>query len=395
MNMQTEGAGAAGKARLSAGRFAGCVGIAANLVLFAAKAAIGILSGSVSILADAVNNLTDVGSSVLTLIGYVISGRPADKEHPYGHARMEYLCGLFVSVIVAVIGIEFFRSSVEKLVSGSGTESFSLWAIVVMGLAIVVKGGLAFYYTRVGRRIGSATLRAAAADSRGDMIATGAVLLGMILTPYTGPLTDGVIGAAIAVYITVSGIRLIVETSSPLLGAAPDPDLLRQISVEILKHDGVLGMHDLVIHSYGELHRFATVHVEVDGEENTMVTHDMIDNIEWEIARDLGVQLVIHMDPIHRSDARINALRELVERIVREIADETGHPISMHDFRVVFGVTHQNLVFDVAVASDFPLKDEDLCAKITEKVRAEDATYNAVITTDRDYFSRRYGQAED
>ena len=380
------------EARLRIGKRAGIIGIIANLVLFGVKLFAGILSASVSVIADALNNLSDAGSSIFLFVGYHLAAKPADKKHPYGHSRMEYLCGLFISVIVSVLGVELLKSSIEKLVSGGGDTSVNLVSLIIMGAAVLVKGGLALYYAREGKRIDSTSLRGSAADSIGDVFATLAVVAGILLTPITGPLTDGIIGCLIAVYIIILGIKLICEASDTLLGSAPSPELVHEIVSNIKGHEGVIGLHDLVIHDYGSDRIFASVHVEVDADVDVMVSHDRMDNIEAAIAREMGIHLVVHMDPVCISDERVNRLRGSVFNIVSEIAAGQNANASMHDFRVVFGVSHSNLVFDVAVPVDFPLSDEALCKKISAGVKALDPTYNTVITVDRDYSSARFGE---
>jgi len=378
--------------RLRLGRMAGIVGIATNLVLFAAKIAVGLVTGSISVAADAVNNLSDAMSSVFVLVGYVLAAKPADKEHPYGHARMEYLCGLFISVIITVLGVEMLRSAAESLMAGGAETGFTAISVIIMASTAVVKIGLAVFYRTLGKKIDSQSLRASAIDSLGDVAATSAVILGMVLTPYLGPFTDGILGALIGVYIIILGIKMVKESSDTLLGVAPDADLISEVSDEIKKYDGVLGIHDLVIHSYGSGKIFASVHVEVDSDKDPLESHDMIDNIEADFLRNKDISLVVHMDPVCLSDPKTNALRETVAQIVYDLSEETGHRIAMHDFRVVWGVTHTNLIFDVAVSDEMSLTDTELSEKLSDKIEAIDKTYNAVICVDRDYHSARFGR---
>ncbi len=377
--------------RLKTGRMAGIVGIAVNLMLFAVKISVGILTGSVSVSADAINNLSDAMSSVFVLVGYVLAAKPADKEHPFGHARMEYLCGLFISVIITVLGVEMLRSAAESLIAGGGNNSFSTVAIILMVSTAGVKIALAIFYRIVGKKIDSQSLKASSVDSFGDVAATGAVVLGMILTPYLGNRTDGILGLIIGVYIVILGLKLVKESSGTLIGIAPDSSLVREVTDKIKKYDGILGIHDLVIHSYGEGRIFATVHVEVDCDIDPLISHDLIDNIEADFLRTSGISLVIHMDPVCLSDPKTNNLRETVAQIILDISKEVGYGISMHDFRVVWGVTHTNLIFDVAVSDDMPLTDTKLSERITEKISAVDSSYNTVICVDRDYHSTRFG----
>jgi len=380
------------KKRLREGKIAGIVGIAANFILFGIKLFVGLLSGSISVVADAINNLSDAGSSVFVLVGYHLSGKPADREHPYGHARMEYLCGLFISVIITVLGVEILRDSVSEIFSEDAAASFSAVTVIVMASTIIAKLALAAYYSVMARRIGSDVLKATAIDSLGDVFTTGAVVAGMLLAPVTGKYTDAVLGCAIAIYIIVIGIKLIREASDTLIGKAPDRELISSIVERIRSYDGVLGIHDLVIHSYGAGKFFASVHVEVDAAGDVMVSHDLCDNIENDFRADGQIDLVIHMDPVQTSDPRVNAVKAEVSEIIFHICAEQGSPASMHDFRAVFGVTHSNLIFDVAVTDEFPMTDRELCERIDSDVKKLSPTYNTVITVDRDYTSNRFGE---
>ena len=378
--------------RLKVGKTAGIVGIVANVILFAIKVLIGIFTGSIAAVADAINNLSDAGSSVFVLVGYHLSGKPADKEHPYGHARMEYLCGLFISVIITVLGIELLRDSAAKLFGGGSVTEFSLIAIITMAVTMLGKAALAIFNFIMAKKIDSDTLKATAIDSIGDIFATGAVVAGMLLTPVTGKYTDAVLGAGIAIYIIVLGIKLVRESSDTLLGKAPDRELVSDIVAKIRSYDGVLGIHDLVIHNYGAGKVFASVHVEVDADGDVMVSHDLCDNIENDF-RDGGiVDLVIHMDPVQHSDPRVNALRGDVSEILSHISAECGSPASMHDFRAVFGVPHSNLIFDVAITDEVPLSDRELSLRLEDEIKKLSPIYNTVITVDRDYTSNRFGE---
>ncbi len=377
--------------RIRVGRFAGFIGIIANVILFAVKLTIGLLTGSVSVIADSLNNLSDSGANVLTVVGYTLTGKPADKDHPYGHARMEYLCSLFISIIVAFLGFEMLTSSIDKLTGKPTTEKYDTVAIIIIASTIVVKIACALIFRKLGKHINSDTLKATMIDSISDVIATGAVVVGMLLTPITGPYTDGVIGIAIAIYIMVMGIKLVVESSNTLLGKAPDDDFLKDIISKIRKYDGVLGIHDLVIHSYGENKTFVSVHVEVDADGNIMESHDLIDNIEADFLKE-NINLVVHMDPISISDPETNELRAKCMDIVSHIGAEMSSPISIHDFRIVKGVTHTNVLFDVNVSNELSLTNEELCERISQDVKKINSHYNLVLTIDRDYFSERYGK---
>ena len=377
--------------RTKIGRNAGIVGIVVNLLLFTIKLIAGILSASVSIIADAVNNLTDAASSILVLIGYLISAKPADREHPYGHARMEYLCGLFISILVTFLGFELFQSSVDAIREPGGGSGYSILSLAIMLAAVAAKVFLAVFYRTVGKRIDSKSLMASAADSIGDVCATLAVIAGILLTPVIGPMSDGIFGCIIAVYIFVMGIKLIIDSSNTLLGTAPDIELVKKIISRLKSYHGVLGIHDLVIHNYGADQYFVSVHVEMDAEQNILECHDIIDNIEADFRHDMGIQLVIHLDPIALNDEQTNDLKNKVREVVDEISAEFSSPISFHDFRAVFGITHTNLIFDIALAHEFPLSNEELVEMLREDVKKKfGEDYHVVVTIDRDYMTKRY-----
>lgn len=377
------------KERARIGSLAGLVGIAVNLILFAMKVTLGILTGSVAVVADAVNNLSDAGSSILVMVGYILSAKPADKKHPFGHARMEYLITLFVSIIITVLGLELLMSSVESFSSSDGAV-FSGVTVAVMASTVLLKLFLAVFYRVLGKRISSASLKASSIDSLGDMAATSAVVLGMVLTPYLGSYVDGILGCVIAVYILFLGIKLIKESSDTILGTAPDSELVMKIVEKLRSYDGVLGIHDLVMHNYGEGRFFASVHVEMDARGDIMLSHDLIDNIEMDFMRDMGIHMVIHFDPVCVGDERVNALKDTVRRIIDGVSSALSSPISMHDFRAVFGVTHTNLIFDVVVSSELPVSEAELCSMIKAELSKVDSSLNAVITVDRDYTSTIY-----
>ena len=377
------------QSRVKIGRFAGIVGIISNVILFTVKIVIGLLFGSISVIADSLNNLSDAGSSVLTVVGYTMSGKPADKDHPYGHARMEYLCSLFISVLVMFLGVEMLTSSIDKIINKQETEKFSLVAIIVIASTIAVKALVAVFYSKLGKRINSSALRASAIDSISDVIATSAVVIGMVLTPYTGPYTDAIIGCAIAVYILIMGFKLVKESSNILIGTAPDAEFVHSIIKRIKEYEGVLGIHDLVVHSYGESKSFITVHVEVDSEASIMVSHELMDNIEADFLKD-NINLVIHMDPVCINDPETNELKSMCTKIISDIASEYSSPVSMHDFRVVKGTIYTKVLFDVRISNDMPLSDKRLCEEINEEIKGINPLIELILTVDRDYFSARF-----
>lgn len=388
-----EGRGESG--RLAVGKLAGRVGICVNILLFIAKFSLGIAVSSVSVTADAFNNLTDALSSVFVLVGYILAGRPADKEHPFGHARMEYLCGLFISVIITVVGLELLKESVSNLFSSGDVSTPGTVSVIIMASTVVAKALLALFYRALGKAINSTALKASAADSIGDVITTSAVIAGIFLIPVFGSKVDAVLGCGIAIYILILGIKLVFESSGTLLGEAPDRGLVDEIALKLKSYEYVLGIHDLVIHSYGSGALYATVHIEVDADNDIMLTHDRMDNIESDFLCSMGLHLVIHMDPIRISDEETNRYRDMVRDVVSVLADELGEEISMHDFRMVHGVTHSNLIFDLAVETEFSISDRELCHRVSDRVKDRFSTANCVITVDREYNSSRFGREKD
>lgn len=360
------------------GSLAGAVGIGVNILLFVIKLMAGLLSGSVAIMADAVNNLTDSGSSIIMLVGFRLSAKPADREHPFGHARIEYLCGVIVSFIVLFLGIELGRTSFLKILSPEKAE-FGPVALGVLIVSILIKLWLCLFYTRVGRRIDSQSLLATASDSRNDVISTLVVLLGALITRLTSLDLDGFLGLLVAAFIIVSGVKLIMETADPLLGPAPKKELVQGIYEKIRSYEGIIGIHDLTVHSYGQGRTFASVHCEVPAEEDILISHDLIDNIERDFLEQEGIHLVIHLDPVITCDEKANALHEAVLTKVKELYPQSA----IHDFRVVWGVTHSNVLFDVAVPFSVADSDQQVKERVSRAVESLDPTYRAVLAVDR------------
>lgn len=371
------------KTRERYGKFAGIVGIATNLLLFLMKITTGIIFNSISIIADAVNNLSDSGSSLITMLGFKIAGKPADAEHPFGHARMEYISGLIISFIILVLGLQLIRSSVDKIIHPQMAD-FSLISVGVLAASILIKLWQAAFFRKIGRLIDSTTLAATAMDSRNDILATSAVLVAVVVTHFTGFNLDGYMGVTVALFILVSGVRLVGDTIDPLLGTAPSRELVDSIYQRILSYNGIVGLHDLTVHSYGVGRCFASVHCEVSARQDIMVSHDIIDNIERDFLKDQGIHLVIHLDPIVTDDERTNELKARVTNLIKQISPE----ISMHDFRVVWGVSHSNLIFDVVVPFDFNRSDKELMELICDGITMMDAAYRPVITIDHHYVPR-------
>ena len=360
------------------GRVAGAVGIVTNFLLFLMKIIVGTVFHSVSVTADAVNNLTDSGSSVVTLIGFKMASKPADEKHPFGHARIEYLSGVIVSFIVIFLGLQLGMSSIEKILTPE-ENALTPVALVVLVISILAKLWQCLFYRKVGRMIKSESVEATSKDSRNDVIATSVVLLGAVITMLTGVNLDGYMGAAVALFIVFSGVQLTISTADPLLGQAPEGELVQTITEKMLSYPGIIGMHDLAVHNYGVGRCFASAHCEVDAKNDILVSHDLIDNIERDFSRDLGIHMVIHLAPVIVGDARTDALHCKVQSLVTALYPT----VTIHDFRVIWGVTHSNIVFDAAVP--FSVKDSD--AVITQKLEAEiqklDPDYRTVVTIDR------------
>ena len=360
------------------GRVAGAVGIVTNFLLFLMKIIVGTVFHSVSVTADAVNNLTDSGSSVVTLIGFKMASKPADEKHPFGHARIEYLSGVIVSFIVIFLGLQLGMSSIEKILTPE-ENALTPVALVVLVISILAKLWQCLFYRKVGRMIKSESVEATSKDSRNDVIATSVVLLGAVITMLTGVNLDGYMGAAVALFIVFSGVQLTISTADPLLGQAPEGELVQTITEKMLSYPGIIGMHDLAVHNYGVGRCFASAHCEVDAKNDILVSHDLIDNIERDFSRDLGIHMVIHLDPVIVGDARTDALHCKVQSLITALYPT----VTIHDFRVIWGVTHSNIVFDAAVP--FAVKDSD--AVITQKLGAEiqklDPDYRTVVTIDR------------
>lgn len=360
------------------GIMASIVGIALNLLLAVGKFAVGLLTASIAIQADAMNNLSDAGSSVISLISFRIAARPADREHPYGHARIEYVASMIVSFLILLIGVEFFSESISKIVQGSDT-TFEWVAVVLLCVAMLGKLWLYFFYRSVGKRIASDVMRAAAQDSLSDVVSTAAVLGSILIFKWTDVQVDGYMGLAVSAFIVIAGLKILNETKNHILGVAPDPVLLAEIETIVTAPEAILGIHDLIVHSYGPGKFFATLHAEVDGKADVFVTHDVVDNLEKEIAETLGVECVIHMDPIVTDDALVNNLRESVAQAVAEIDGR----LTIHDFRFVVGQTHSNLIFDVVVPFEIPWSADEVHDRVAAQIKSLDPTYRAVITVDR------------
>lgn len=371
-----------GDRRSAYGKLLGIVGVALNILLSAGKFVVGTLSGSVSITADAVNNLTDVSASLVTLLGFHLAEKPADKEHPYGHARMEYLAGLIVSFIILICGYELAKSSVNRILNPQEV-SFSIWSVLVLVMAIFVKFGMMVLNKKVGKKIRSLSLIAAATDSRNDVITTSAVLICNLVGHFTALQLDGYMGLLVALFILYSGFCVAKDTADPLLGLAPDEDFVLDVADTLKKQEYVLGIHDLMVHDYGPKRRFASVHVEMDKNLDPLFSHNVIDNIEREFAENKGVHLLIHYDPVTTDDAELNQCRNWVEGIVKR----QNALLTIHDFRMVEGPLHTNIIFDVVVPYDLQKEENQLKEQIEQEIRREKPHYYPVICMDSDAFN--------
>ena len=367
------------RVRYTYGRLAGAAGLTANVLLFAAKLAIGALSGSVAILADAFNNLSDAGSSIVTLVGFKLSSAPPDAEHPFGHGRMEYLSALGVAALIMAAGFELFLSAVDKIRHPALPE-FGVLTIVVLALAIAVKLWMALFYKKIGNTIRSEALKASCADSRNDVICTGVVLLTSLIGWLSGVAIDGYVGLLVALFVIWSGFTVIKETVSPLLGQAPDPEMVQDIKNTVMAHPGIIGVHDLMIHNYGPGRLVLSLHAEVSCHEDMMRSHDLIDCVERVLSRKYRAIACIHMDPVDSGNEEVEALKITVETILEDIDPR----LTMHDFRVVFGETHTNLIFDVVAPFDF--KDEaSVKAELQRRVTVVNPQLFTVVTVEHSF----------
>lgn len=359
-------------------KIAGLVGIATNILLFLIKLLAGLLSNSMALVADAVNNLTDSTTSIVMLAGMKLAEKPADDDHPFGHARIEYITGIIISFVILFLGIQVGISSIGKILHPEEI-TYTLPTLVIMGISILLKLWQMRFYRRVGAHTASETLLTTAGDSRNDVVATGAILAGALLTLFTGINLDGFLGLGVAAFIVVSGVKFVLETANPLLGRQPDSNLVEKINEKILSCEGVLGYHDLTVHDYGVGRCFASVHCEVPAERDILISHDIIDNLERDFHDSMGIQMVIHLDPVVTNDVRTNALKGQVCAAVKALYPDS----SIHDFRVVWGISRTTVMFDVAVPFAVGEKDEEMKRKITDSVWAIQPASRVVLTIDR------------
>ncbi len=368
------------ESRAAYGKLAGTVGIFCNMILFTAKITAGLFSGSVSITADAVNNLSDASSSIISLFGFKLACRPADEEHPYGHGRYEYLAGLMVAFIIMVIGAELLRNSVMKIIHPTVVE-FSWLSVGVLSFSILLKLWMMIFNNKVGRIINSKTLFAAAADSRNDVITTAAVLIAALLSRFTTLELDGIMGVLVALFILYSGFGLVRDTLDPMLGKAPDEELVNAIREKILSYSGVLGTHDLMVHDYGPGRQFASVHVEMAAEDDPLVSHEIIDSIERDFLKNDGLHMIVHYDPISTKDSQVTELREWISEQIKFLDAR----LSIHDLRIVKGKNRMNVIFDCVVPNDMQIGEKEIKCFVNNIISEKYPEYTAVITIDRSY----------
>lgn len=368
------------KKRRVYGTLGAVVGIFLNICLFTGKYLAGFFSGSIAIMADAFNNLSDAGSSFISLIGFVFSGKKPDLDHPFGHGRIEYLAGLGVSFLILLMGVELAKNSVQKILHPVSVQISTL-SIAVLSASILVKLYMAYYNHAIGKKIRSATMAATATDSLSDAAATTVVLLAMLFLAVTGINIDGYCGILVAVFILAAGIGAAKETVSPLLGQAPDPEFVKEIKELVMQHEEVLGIHDMAVHDYGPGRVMVSLHAEVSGDGNIYELHDLIDRIERELKEKLHCETVIHMDPIDVGNEKTVEMKEEMVKLVKAIDER----LTIHDFRMVTGTTHHNMIFDVVIPADFKLPQEELKDIIQKKVWEKWPDYYVVIDVDTAY----------
>lgn len=371
--------------RTAHGTLASILGLIINLLLFLTKLIIGLISLSMSIVSDAFNNLTDMFSTIVNLIGFKLASRPADEKHPYGHERIEYICGMIISFIIVIVAFLLGYESIIKLINQEKEINYSIISFIILGISILFKLLQGLIYKGLGEAINSVSLKASKQDSFNDCISTGAVLICAIIQYFFNDLwfIDGAVSIVLAVFIFINAIKMISETASPLIGITPDNEIVKKIIKYVKSFDGVLGIHDVICHSYGPTKLFITLHVEVDGYESAFKSHDMIDNIEFAVNKKFGTLCTIHMDPI---DVRSKEILE-IKPIIATILHEYNKSLTYHDLRIVTGETHTNIIFDVVVP--FSFKDSDKLKKHLQKeIKKVNKNYNVVINIDNDYLPK-------
>ncbi len=366
------------KERLAFGKLVGAVSITVNILLSGAKLAMGAITGSIAITADAINNIFDVTAGVITFIGFKMAARPADKEHPYGHARIEYISGLIIAILIFIVGFELIQSSFLKILNPEPVRT-SLVAIIILAMSVIAKLWLMHFSKVAGAKISSETLKATATDCRNDALSTTAVLLSLVIAHFTSLNLDGFMGLLVALFIIYSAVGILKDVTDPLLGKAPSAEFTQYILAKILKHDTILGAHDLIVHDYGQSRRFGSVHVEISTEVDPIESHQIIDDIERDFLESDNMIFVIHYDPVLVGDEAVQAYRNTVTQALNTLSPL----LSIHDFRVVDNKSYVNVIFDVEVPYEFDMKDDEIKEKIQELVKNEDVKINTMVTIDR------------
>ena len=362
------------------GVLCGIAGITFNVLLFIGKFLAGFFANSISIMADAFNNLSDAGSSFITLVGFKLAGQKPDPDHPFGHGRFEYISGLLVSIVIILMAFELMKSSIGKIIRPEEVATSTLTYVILIA-SILVKLYMAFYNKRIGKKIGSVAMSATATDSISDCIATTVVLVCSIIAQFTSLQLDAYCGVLVAIFIFIAGFKAAKDTIDPLLGTPPEKEFVDEIENIVMSHEDILGIHDLIVHNYGPGRVMISLHAEVDAHGDILVLHDLIDNIEHELKTKCNCQALIHMDPIINDDEEINHLKKDISVLIKEIDDK----MTLHDFRVVKGPTHTNVIFDVVAPYNLPFKDEELKQIIAAKILDKFPCHYAVIEIDRDY----------
>lgn len=372
------------KVRESHGVLAAIIGIITNTILFGFKFLIGLITASMSIIADAINNLSDMGSSIVNLIGFKLSSKPADKEHPFGHQRIEYIAGLIISFVIIALALILGYTSIVKLINNEVSE-YNIYSIIILSAAIVIKLWQGLFYRYIGKTINSLSLKAASVDSFSDVISTSAVLISTLIAYFSkGKINiDNYVAIGVSIFLIITGIKMVKETANPLIGINPDHQLIKNIESEILSYEGVLGIHDAMVHSYGPSSIYMSIHVEVDYKVDVIKSHELIDRIEEEVGKEFNIILTIHMDPIVSDSKDLMYIKDYIAKILKEY---TTTPISFHDVRLVKGVT-TNIIFDVVLPFDSKIKHKELLDYIEKRFKELNRNYHTIVKLDHDYVS--------
>ncbi|MBO5424348.1 MAG: cation transporter [Lachnospiraceae bacterium] len=368
------------KVRERYGTLSSVVGIVCNIILFVAKFAMGTLAGSIAIISDGFNNLSDCASCVVTLFGYKMAAKPADKDHPFGHGRVEYLTSLVIAIVIIMVGFELFTGSIDKVLHPTKV-TFSYVVLATLIISIVVKVWMGLFNRKLGKKINSSVMLATSKDSMNDVVATSATVVALVASMWTDAPIDGIMGIVVSLFILLSGFDIVKETVDELLGQPADEELVTKLSEMVEENPYALGMHDLIIHSYGPGNLIGSVHIEVDGKGNIMEIHDVIDELERDIYEELGVRMTIHMDPVEMDNELLNECKNMMIGIVKNINKD----LSLHDFRMVTGPSHTNLIFDLVVPHDCKLNEKDIKTAINDSLKDKEIKYYTVITFEREF----------